>query len=285
VNELIALARGGAPEPIKRQLHRIVPEYVEPQLSPVLPLEAAAPVVELPGAPQPDRAATVEYDWGEMGRRVAEATMATVFLIAALPLWALMVFEARLRGQREVLTHETRIGMTRRRVQRRGARRDTAIDRRSIERRTQDLLGAPIRCARFRSDIGPISRWVASRRLDKLPFLLNVLRGEMALVGPKPEKEELVLRWSGVVPDYVRRFTVLPGVTGLAQVSLCSDSDADGVARRVQYDLYYIDHRTLLLDLRTLLRTVRVVWQSPRRLSPATNGRIAAGAAVKGVTQ
>jgi FlaA1/EpsC-like NDP-sugar epimerase/lipopolysaccharide/colanic/teichoic acid biosynthesis glycosyltransferase len=285
VNELIALARRGAPEPVKRQLHRIVPEYAEPQLSPVLPLETAAPVVELPGAPQPERALVPERDWGEVARRVAEATLATVFLIASLPLWALLVLEARSRGQRDVLAHETRIGMTRRRGQRRAARRDAAIDRRSIERRTQDLLGAPIRCARFRNDMGAISRWVAARRLDKLPFLLNVLRGEMALVGPKPEKEELVLRWAGVVPDYNRRFSVLPGVTGLAQVSLCSDSDLDGVARRVQYDLYYIDHRTLLLDLRTLLRTVRVVWQSPRRLAPATNGRLAAGAAVKGVTQ
>ena len=285
VNELIALARRGAAEPIKHQLHRLVPEYVEPQLSPVLPSEAAAPVVELPGAPQPDRSAASERDWGELARRVAEATFAGVLLVAAAPLWALLVFEARQRGHREVLNHETRIGMSRRRGQRRALRRDTAIDRRSIERRTQDLLGAPIRCARFRNDLGPLSRFVARRRLDKLPYLLNVLRGEMALVGPKPEKEELVLRWAGVVPDYDRRFSVLPGVTGLAQVSLCSDSDADGVARRVQYDLYYIDHRTLLLDLRTLLRTVRVVWQNPRRLSPAPQGRIAAGAAVKGVTQ
>ena len=142
-------------------------------------------------------------------------------------------------------------------------------------------MGTPIRCSRFRTDLGPVGRFVAARRLDKLPFLLNVIRGEMAMVGPKPEKEELVLRWSGLIPGYARRFTVHPGVTGLAQVSGCSDSDAEGVVRRVQYDLYYIDHRSLLLDLRTLLRTFRVVLQRPRRFGPSPG---ALTSPVKGVT-
>jgi lipopolysaccharide/colanic/teichoic acid biosynthesis glycosyltransferase len=126
---------------------------------------------------------------------------------------------------------------------------------------------------------------VARHRLDKLPFLLNVLRGEMALVGPKPEKKELVLRWKNLVPDYARRFTVLPGVTGLAQVSDCADDDAEGVQRRVQYDLYYIDHRTFLLDVRTLIRTVAVVLRRPRPI-PAVGGARPASSpqTVKGVT-
>jgi lipopolysaccharide/colanic/teichoic acid biosynthesis glycosyltransferase len=123
-------------------------------------------------------------------------------------------------------------------------------------------LGEPFRGARFRSDLGPISRWVARRRLDLVPLLLNVMRGEMALVGPRPAKQELVLRHQ--IPDYERRFTVLPGVTGLAQIAASRSGDALSLARRVQYDLYYVDHRSLLLDIRTLFRTFGVVLSAPR---------------------
>ena len=152
-------------------------------------------------------------------------------------------------------------------------------------------MGAPIQCARFRGDLGPVSRWVARRGLDLLPFLLNVLRGEMALVGPRPDREELVLRWNGVVPDYERRFAVLPGLTGLAQLSGCAEGDFEGVRRRLQFDLHYIEHRSLLLDLRTLARTVGVVLRGVRgpveRTAGDLSGPAMAGSppAVKGVTR
>ncbi len=282
VNGLIAEARHGDAESIKRQLHRLVPEYLEPELSAQAEPPVALPVIELPASAPPAPALLPEArDWQDVVRGWAEAAVASLLIALTSPLWALVALEARRAGSREFLLHETRIGMTRRRFHRRSKRREAAIDRRSIERRTQDLMGSPIRCARFRADLGPVGRWTASRRLDKLPFLLNVVRGEMALVGPKPEKEGLVLRWSGLIPGYARRFTVLPGLTGLAQVSDCSDSDADGVVRRVQYDLYYIDHRSLLLDLRTLLRTFRVVLLRPRRME-APNVPLASP--VKGVT-
>jgi lipopolysaccharide/colanic/teichoic acid biosynthesis glycosyltransferase len=109
----------------------------------------------------------------------------------------------------------------------------------------------------------------------------------MTLVGPKPEKEELVLRWQNIVPDYARRFSVLPGVTGLAQVSDCPDSDADGVVRRVHYDLFYIDNRSLLLDVRTLGRTVGVLTRRPRGIA-GRNGTIPVPEpepVIKGVTR
>jgi len=94
-----------------------------------------------------------------------------------------------------------------------------------------------------------------------------------------------VLRWKGLLPDYERRFTVLPGVTGLAQIAGCDEQDPGGVERRIQYDLHYVDHRSLLLDFRTLLRTALVILQSPRGAArPAP--RVAAGtSAVKGVTR
>lgn len=266
VSALESLAVVGEPGPIKAQLHAIVPEYREPTAEELRlqPTPAMEDVV-LP-ASRPVAAAAEPVSWGERARHLVDVVLALLLLGLSGPLWLALALEARLMGQRGILQREMRIGRTRRTGQRRAARQDVVIDRRNIERRTQDLLGEPVACARFRDDLGPLSRLYARHRLDKLPWLLNVLRGEMALVGPKPEKEELVLRWHHLVPDYERRFSVLPGVTGLAQVSGIPDSDAEGVVRRVHYDLFYVDRRSFLLDLRTLARTLSVVVRRPRGL-------------------
>jgi FlaA1/EpsC-like NDP-sugar epimerase/lipopolysaccharide/colanic/teichoic acid biosynthesis glycosyltransferase len=266
VAELEGVAATGDPVAVKSMLHHIVPEYLEPRHEPleqVAPLPST-PVIELPATAPVERVRPATPPWGERARRFVEAAIAVAMLTLSIPLWLLLGLEARRRGVRETLLREMRIGRTRRTGPRRVRREATPIDRRSIQRRTQDLLGEPIACDRFRSDLGPISRWVARHRLDKLPYLLNVLRGEMALVGPKPEKQEFVQRWKHVAPDYARRFSVLPGVTGLAQVSGCADDTTEGVAHRVGFDLHYVEHRSLLLDLRILLRTVTVVLRRPR---------------------
>jgi len=271
VAELEQVAEAGDPVVVKHHLHGIVPEYREPTPEELrLQPAPATPDVELPAAVVPPPPPT---DLVERLRQTLDAALAIVALVLVSPLWLLLVGEGRLRGERNILTREVRIGRSRRRGQRRAQPASVSIDRRSIERRTQDLLGVPITCARFRADLGPLSRWTGRHRLDKLPWLLNVLRGEMALVGPKPEKEELVLRFENLVPDYARRFSVLPGMTGLAQVSRIPDAQADGVVRRVHYDLFYVDHRSLLLDLRTLARTAGVVLRHPRNGTPVS-GRV-----------
>src|SRR5205085_8257344 len=106
-------------------------------------------------------------------------------------------------------------------------------------------------------------RWAALGRRALVPLILTAMGGDMARVGPRPAKQELVLRWSHQIPDYDRRFTVLPGVTGLAQIAASRGGDAVSMARRVQYDLYYVDHRSLLLDIRTLFRTFGIVPPAP----------------------
>ncbi|MFI5369984.1 MAG: polysaccharide biosynthesis protein [Candidatus Eisenbacteria bacterium] len=264
VDELARIALDGDPSSIKAQLHRIVPEYVEPQHAPWQPLPAE-PVVELPVAAPAAPVAAPGVDWETALRRGVESAVAVLLLAASLPAWLALAVEARIRGEREILLRETRVGRSRRGGQRRARPLPALIDRRATERRTQDLLGQPFTCWRFRSDLGPVSGWLARHRLDKVPFLINVLRHEMTLVGPNPEKEQVVLRYGGLVPDYPRRFSVLPGVTGLAQISDCGEEGAEGVVRRTHYDLFYIDHRTLLLDLRTLWRTAGVILRHPRR--------------------
>jgi FlaA1/EpsC-like NDP-sugar epimerase/lipopolysaccharide/colanic/teichoic acid biosynthesis glycosyltransferase len=285
VRELEAVARSGDAAAIKRQLHRLVPEYIEPHHDP-MPAADAAPderLVELPAAAA-ERRVVPTPTLGERMRGGLDAVVAGVLLAGSWPLWAAIMIEARARGTQEFLVSAMHVGRTRRLGQRRSARDHAPIDRRSIDRRTQDLLGSPIACARFRTDLGRVSRWAGARGFDRIPMLLNVIRGEMALVGPEPEREDVVLRLKSMAPEYDRRFTVLPGFTGLARVSGCADSPPGSATRRIQYDLYYIEHQSLLLDLRTLFRAIRVIFgfRSARWRQTGAHGQDAANGGVPG---
>jgi FlaA1/EpsC-like NDP-sugar epimerase/lipopolysaccharide/colanic/teichoic acid biosynthesis glycosyltransferase len=259
MRELEGVAHTGDVEAIKRQLHRLVPEYIEPHHDPMPPPVPDAVLVELPAA-APGKPLVPRRSTDEVSRGILDAVAAAVLLALSWPLWALIWLEVRRAGAREMFVRAVHVGRTRRWHDRRVVRDLAPIDRRSMDRRTQDLLGSPIACKTFRVDLGPVGRWAARHRLDRIPRLLNVLGGDMALVGPKPELQDFVLRHRNMALEYDRRFSVLPGVTGLAQVAGCTDDGADGITRRIQYDLYYIDHRSLLLDVRTLFRTVRVLF-------------------------
>jgi lipopolysaccharide/colanic/teichoic acid biosynthesis glycosyltransferase len=258
VAQLESLARAGDAGAIRQALAGLVPEFSE---APARPIETApaGPLVELPTTPAV-AVARRRAGWSRLPRRAIEGTVAALVLALSTPLWVLLWFEARRRGERNIFVHELRVGRTR--------RQSVSPAAVTVERRARDLMGQPIRCARFRSDLGPVSRWVGRRHLDTLPFLVNVLNGEMALVGPAPEKGELVEHGRAMVPEYARRFTVLPGVTGLAQVSGYADSDVDGVVRQAHYDLFYVDHRSLLLDVRTLARTLGVLARRRAQAAP-----------------
>jgi len=103
--------------------------------------------------------------------------------------------------------------------------------------------------------ITPVGRCLRRTHLDELPQLWNVLRGEMALVGPRPERPEFVPALEKAIPHYRDRLLIRPGLTGLAQVQLPADTDLGSVRRKLAYDLYYICHLGPWLDLRLLLCT------------------------------
>jgi lipopolysaccharide/colanic/teichoic acid biosynthesis glycosyltransferase len=107
-----------------------------------------------------------------------------------------------------------------------------------------------------------LGRWLRCTHIDELPQLWNVLRGDMSLVGPRPERPEIAGKLAWALPHYYDRLAVRPGVTGLAQVQLPADTDLDSVRRKLAYDLYYIRRVGFWLDLRlitcTALRMVGV---------------------------
>lgn len=104
-----------------------------------------------------------------------------------------------------------------------------------------------------------IGRYLRKYRIDELPQLLNVLYGEMGFVGPRPERPEFVNELSKDIPYYNQRHNVKPGLTGWAQLKYPYGSTAEDAQEKLKFDLYYIKHRSLLLDLTILIRTVEIV--------------------------
>ena len=102
-------------------------------------------------------------------------------------------------------------------------------------------------------------RLLRKLRLDELPNLVNVLRGEMSLVGPRPERPEIVRLLVHDIPFYRSRLIVRPGLTGWAQVNHPYGDSVDDAVQKLEYDLYYLKHRSMLFDLRILLRTAGTV--------------------------
>jgi exopolysaccharide biosynthesis polyprenyl glycosylphosphotransferase len=102
-------------------------------------------------------------------------------------------------------------------------------------------------------------RLLRKTRLDELPQVWNVLKGEMSLVGPRPERPEFVEELAVKIPYYLARHAVKPGVTGWAQVKYRYAASVEDALRKLEYDLYYIKHQSFLLDLEVMLRTVQIV--------------------------
>jgi lipopolysaccharide/colanic/teichoic acid biosynthesis glycosyltransferase len=104
-----------------------------------------------------------------------------------------------------------------------------------------------------------IGRIIRASRIDELPQLANVLRGEMSLVGPRPERPLFVEQLARAIPFYRQRAYVKPGLTGWAQVNYPYGASIEDASEKLAYDLYYVKHSSFWLDLLILLRTVRVV--------------------------
>jgi lipopolysaccharide/colanic/teichoic acid biosynthesis glycosyltransferase len=189
-------------------------------------------------------------------------------LIAVLPLLLLIALAIKLTSRGPVLYTQERVGLDRRLP---GADADN-------HRRTVDLGGRPFTIYKFRTmrvdaeqgtgavwatqndpRITPVGRFLRQYRLDEIPQLLNVLRGEMNLVGPRPERPTIFAELRGHISEYPLRQRAKPGITGLAQINHHYDRSLDDVRTKVRYDLEYIGRRSLWEDLRIMLRTIPVI--------------------------
>jgi exopolysaccharide biosynthesis polyprenyl glycosylphosphotransferase len=102
-------------------------------------------------------------------------------------------------------------------------------------------------------------RFIRSWRLDEIPQLWNVLKGDMSLVGPRPEREFFVKKLEDIIPYFGQRFSVKPGITGWAQVCYRYGASVEDAVEKLNYDLFYIKNMSIFMDLMILLRTIKIV--------------------------
>ena len=117
----------------------------------------------------------------------------------------------------------------------------------------------PVWASKVDPRVTRVGRILRKARIDEIPQLINVLVGDMSLVGPRPERPFFVEKLDGKISDYQRRFDVKPGVTGLAQVEHKYDENLEDVGNKVKYDLKYIGNLSVLQDIKILVKTVAVV--------------------------
>ena len=104
-----------------------------------------------------------------------------------------------------------------------------------------------------------VGRILRKYRLDEIPQMWNVLRGDMSFVGPRPERPEFVRELEKIVPYYSERLSVKPGITGWAQVSYGYGASVEDALEKLRYDLFYIKNMTIIMDFMIILRTVKIV--------------------------
>lgn len=135
-----------------------------------------------------------------------------------------------------------------------------------------EALTGPIWSDKDDARITPVGRVLRKTHVDEFPQLVNVVLGQMSLVGPRPERPEIVAKLDWEIPCYRERLKVRPGITGLAQVRLPPDTDLESVRRKVVYDVYYVRNVSAWLDLQLLITTG---WDFIRSLHHCTWERIA----------
>jgi lipopolysaccharide/colanic/teichoic acid biosynthesis glycosyltransferase len=224
------------------------------------------------------RPARMKTMLGRAVKRSIDVIGALVGMVLTLPVWVILPILIKLDSRGPVFYGQVRVGRNRRRRDRRYCQRTDVDDRRSRSRRRANNQGIPFNMYKFRTmvdkaerDSGPV--WATKNdprvtklgnimrksRLDEIPQFINVLLGQMSLVGPRPERPNFVEKYSDKLDDYGKRLNVKPGLTGLAQIESGYDSSDESVRIKLGYDLEYVNRWSLWLDLKILCRTVIVV--------------------------
>ncbi len=204
--------------------------------TPAVPIRSASPL-------PPDLVPTGLGTWVKAG---VDYVLAGVLLVPALPLMLVCMAIVRLTSSGPAIYTQTRVG--------RGGRVFTLYKIRTMSHECESLTG-PRWSIPGDPRITPVGRLLRHLHLDEFPQLFNVLRGDMSLVGPRPERPEIVKKLRQIVPGYDRRHVVKPGITGFAQIHLPPDSCIRSVKNKLVYDLFYIRRRSVRLELAILLAT------------------------------
>ena len=185
------------------------------------------------------------------GKRLLDLLAAVIGLVLATPLMLLVALAVRLTSSGPVLYQQTRVGLH--------GRIFTVHKFRSMRVDAEAETG-PVWASRHGDPrVTPVGRFLRRSRLDELPQLWNVLKGDMSFVGPRPERPEFVAELTKKIPFYGQRHVVRPGLTGWAQVCYTYGASVEDALEKLQYDLFYIKNLSIALDLFIILKTVKTV--------------------------
>jgi sugar transferase (PEP-CTERM system associated) len=182
-------------------------------------------------------------------KRVCDLLFAGIGLVFAAPLMLLTAAAIRLESRGPIFYCQERVGE--------GGRPFTLCKFRSM--RTDAESGTPVWAKDKDDRVTRVGRFIRLTRLDELPQLWNVLRGQMSFVGPRPERPYFVEQLAAAIPFYTERHSVKPGVTGWAQVKYRYGASVEDAMEKLRYDLYYVKHLSIVFDLTIVIDTVKVI--------------------------
>jgi sugar transferase (PEP-CTERM system associated) len=188
--------------------------------------------------------------WTRFAKRLFDLVLASVGFVLAAPLTLLTALAVYLDSDGPILYCQERVGEN--------GRVFTVYKFRSM-RADAEAAGQPVWAQNNDGRVTRVGRFIRKTRLDELPQLWNVLRGDMSFVGPRPERPFFVEQLAEEIPFYQQRHAVKPGLTGWAQVKYEYGSSVEDAMEKLRYDLYYVKHLSIPLDLSIVFDTVKVV--------------------------
>jgi exopolysaccharide biosynthesis polyprenyl glycosylphosphotransferase len=188
--------------------------------------------------------------WERVVKRGIDIAVSFLVLAVGFPVWLLVALAIKLDSRGPVFYTQERVG--------RDEKLFKVIKFRSMWEEAEKASG-PVWANKEDPRVTRVGRLLRRARMDEVPQFINVLDGDMSLVGPRPERPFFVEQLSKEIPLYKRRLKVRPGITGWAQVKHKYDESVDDVRKKVEYDLYYIENMSLRMDFKIYLNTIAVV--------------------------
>ena len=209
-----------------------------------------ARVSSIYGVPLIEVTAEIMKPWEESLKRLVDVIVSLLILVVGLPVWLLVAAAIKLETPGPVLYRQERVG--------RNGKMFRIFKFRSMKMNAEELSG-PVWASRRDPRVTGVGRIIRRLHIDEVPQFINVLRGDMSLVGPRPERSFFVDRLSEELPLYKRRLRVRPGITGWAQVKHKYDESIEDVKVKLKYDLFYIENMSWRMDLKILFNTFYVM--------------------------